>query len=152
MKNLEERLKDLNPTSVIATFVRDLDKERNVASDRRASYVSLRPTPVGAIAVYSHPHHLSIAVEPQKAVALRGLMPYADQILKSPATTYVVVKDTDLSSHFTAVLELAIQSVDWRASGPSTTLGSGHHNKPVVEVEICPDCNYQVTPSGECGC
>jgi hypothetical protein len=152
MRSLEERLQDLNPTSVIATLVRDLDKERSIASDRRANYLSLRPTPVGAIAVYTHSLHVSIAVEPAKAVALRGTMPYADQILKTPATTYLVVKDTDLNAHFKAVLELAIQSVDWRASGPSMTLGSGHQNKPVVEVETCPNCWTQVTPAGECWC
>ena len=152
MRSLDERLQDLNPTPAIATLVRDLDKERNIASDRRANYISLRPAPVGAIAVYTHSLHVSIAVEPAKAVALRGTMPYADQILKTPATTYIVVNDTDLNAHFNAVLELSIQSVDWRATGPSMTLGSGPQTKPVAEPETCPNCWTQVTPAGGCWC
>ena len=152
MTNLEERLQDLNPTSKIKALVRDLAQARSIASDRRANYLSLRPSPVGAIAVYTHSQHVSIAVEPAKAVALRTAMPFADQILKTPSTTYMVVKDTDLNAHFKIVLELAVQSVDWRATGPSMTLGSGPQNKPVLEPETCPNCWTQVTPAGECWC
>lgn len=152
MTSLDERLQDLNPTSTIAKLVGDLDKERSLASDRRASYLSLRPALVGAIAVYTHSQHVSIAVEPAKAVTLRATMPYADQILKTPATTYLVVKDADIRVHFKAVLELAVQSIDWRAIGPSMTLGSGPQNKLVMERETCPDCWTEVTPAGECLC
>jgi hypothetical protein len=152
MTSLEERLQDLSPTSAIATLVHDVDRQRSLASDRRADYLSLRPAPVGAIAIYTHAQHVSIAVEPAKAVALRGTMPYAEQILKTPATTYLLVKDSNLEDHFKEVLDLAIQSIEWRALGPSMTLGSGPLNKPVVVPEVCPNCWYEVTPGGGCWC
>lgn len=152
MESLEERVQDLSPTTAIATLVRDLDRERSVATDRRASYLSIRPMPAGAIAVYTHAQHVSIAVEPSKALELHDAMPYAEHLLKTPSTTYMVVKDEDLVVHFDAVLELALASVDWRAIAPSITLGSGAENKPIDEPDICPDCWYEVNPAGTCWC
>ena len=50
MVDVGSDLADLGAAEVIARFVRAVSAERPVESDRRGSYVSLRPQTVGAIA------------------------------------------------------------------------------------------------------
>lgn len=114
--------------------------------------MSLRPLPVGAIAVYCHAAHISIAVDPPKAAALRASTTYQKQIPKTPATTYIVVGDGLLAHDFEDVLELAVESVDWRVQGPQTTLGAGHNSKVTYEPEVCPNCWNEITAAGACWC
>ena len=152
MAELTEQLTDLRASSSVALFVQRLAAVRNVAADRRANYLSLRPDPVGAIAVYAHAGHVSIAVEPAKAKGLRTQEPFREQILKTPATTYVVVSEADLLVHDEAVVAVALESVDWRATGPASTLGKGGGRSASEEQDTCPNCWTLISPAGGCWC
>jgi hypothetical protein len=152
MGNLEENLASLQAAPSVADFVRTMASARSVASDRRANYLSLRPVPVGAIAIYCHAGHVSIAVDPPKAVDLRSQKAFKKQILKTPSTTYVIVSEALVATEFARVVDLAIESVDWRAQGPQLTLGGGHQSKRQTEPDLCPNCWVQITPAGACWC
>jgi hypothetical protein len=79
-------------------------------------------------------------------------MPYVALIRKTPATTYVIVHAPDLEQNFETVLQLAIESVDWRALGPNMTARNGGGAKPPDERETCPSCWSEITPAGTCWC
>ena len=152
MNEITEKLTDLKASSHVTSFVQRVAGERNVVADRRANYLSLRPLPVGAIAVYAHSAHVSIAVEPGKAKALQSQAHFRQQILKTPATTYIIVKESDLATHEEAVVAVAVESMDWRAIGPSSTLGKGGSKASVMEQDTCPNCWTVISPGGGCWC
>lgn len=145
---IEGQLDDLKASGPVRRLVRDL-AVRPIVTDRRANYLSVRPHPVGAIAVYAHAHKVSIAVEPLKAQDLH--LPGATLQKKTPGTTYVVLDDANIDASYEAVRDLALGAVDWRATGPAMTLGHGRHAQHTPEPDICPNCWLEITPSGACG-
>ena len=147
---LDGQLEDLNASPTVRRLVRDVSKRRSVLTDRRGNYLSVRPLMVGAIAVYAHTNKISIAVEPSKAEALH----LAGKSLRTPtsSTTYVVLESADVQSAYPEVLDLAIEALDWRATGPAVTLGHDRGAHPNREVEICPECWTEITPAGTCIC
>lgn len=142
------QLDDLKASVTIRRLVHDLTARR-IMTDRRSNYLSVRPHPVGAIAVYAHAHKVSIAVEPLKVQALH--LPGATLQKKTPGTTYVVLDDASIDAAYGAVRDLALGAVDWRATGPAMTLGHGRHAGHAPEPDVCPNCWLEITPSGSCG-
>jgi len=63
------------PLPAIEQVTRDVVTRRSVLSDRRGSYLSVRPAPTGAIAAYFHPATISIAVDPDHATAVAARFP-----------------------------------------------------------------------------
>lgn len=151
---LEEQLSRLDPIPAVESFVRDLCGTRNVETHHRANYLSIRPAPVGAIAVYAHAQHVSIAVAPDKAQVLRTSMPYAEHIEKTPATTYLIIRGAQMTEHHPALLDLAAESLDWRATGPNVSARQGNSAGTTnrKEVETCPNCWTEISPGGGCWC
>lgn len=152
MSRLTEHLEDLAPSDVISRFVLALAERRNVESDRRNVYLSLRPSLDGAIAVYVHREFVSIALDPDAATNAQRSHPSARMQRKTPATTYAVISSDDLAATFDTVVELAAGAVDWRASGPKWSVGSDKTGLGRREPDICPDCNLVITPANTCGC
>lgn len=147
---LETLMTELEASPTIRRIVHELNQRCAVLADRRSSYVSLRPFPIGAIAAYAHARRISVAVEPTKALQLH--FPGASHHRVTRATTYVVIGDRDLERVFHEVLDLVVDSLSWRATGPATTLGAGRRRTRQEEPELCPIGWLTVTPSGVCGC
>lgn len=152
MSTLTEHLQDLGPTDVIARFVLALAERRNVESDRRNVYLSLRPSLDGAIAVYVHRELVSVALDPGAAADAQRSHPSSRMQPKTRATTYAVISSDDLAATFDSVVDLAAAAVDWRASGPKWSVGSDKTGPGRREPDICPDCNFVITPANTCGC
>ena len=103
--------------------------------------------------MYAHAQHVSIAVSPDRALRLRTAMPYAEHIEKTPATTYVIVRAPHLPHHHQAVVDLAVEALGWRATGPRMSArSSGGTASPSAEIEICPTCWTEITPAEACLC
>jgi hypothetical protein len=149
---LDAPLADLGPTPVVATLVEDLTTQRSLAADRRSNYLSLRPVPLGAIAVYVHRDRISVAMDPAKATRDITSVPGAKAQHRTPATTYVVIDADTISASYPAVLRWVVEAIDWRASGPQSTVGKGRSRSNSAERPICPNGWMEITPSGSCGC
>lgn len=147
-QRIEDQLDDLKASGPVRRLVRDLSV-RQIVTDRRANYLSVRPYPIGAIALYAHAHKVSIAVEPLKAQDLH--LPGATLQKRTPGTTYVVLDDADIDASYGTVRDLALGAIDWRAVGPQMTLGHDRNAGYAPERETCPNCWLEITPSGACG-
>lgn len=148
-RDLIAHLDDLGPTQSIRRFVHDVAEQRPVLPTRRHGYVSLRPSVDRAVAVYVHANRVSIACDPLKASSL-NLAGRRDPV--TPATTYVVLDSDQLNTAHAAAVQLAVESLDWRAAGPSRSERAGRGQLADPEQEICPDCRFVITPAGTCDC
>jgi hypothetical protein len=152
MSDLNMDLMRLAPVSSVARLVHELVDRRNVQSDLRGNYLSLRPMPIGAIAIYVQPRRVSIAMEPHQAKLTVGSVAGAVLDPRTPATTYLVVPHDAIEVHYERVLELATRAVDWRATGPKRTLGESRSASRTEQPQTCQRCCMQRTPAGVCGC
>ena len=153
MRNLDEQISSLEPHPGVERLIREMVRSRPVTTDRRSNYLSVRPAPIGAIAVYAHSDHVSIACDPTAAKKIFDAVPAADLRPKTPATTYILFSSTAIDASFADIAEAALAAVDWRATGPQMTLGAGgnsRRNEPVRDT--CPNCWETITPSGACQC
>lgn len=146
-------LNNLQPVPPVRALIDDLARRRPVAPDRRASYVSLRPTLGFPIAVYVHRNRISVAITPPSADAAASRFTGAVIIRATPATSYVVVTVASLQDHEAIAMELALAALQWRADGVQRGLeASGRDASPATEPELCPDCWTQLSVSGSCFC
>lgn len=150
--SLDQDLDSLRPAETIDRLLRAISSQRNVESDRRHAYVSIRPTPVGAIALYALPSRVSIAMEPQTARTQVLRIPKSKLEFATTATTYLLVEEAEVEASYEVVLEMALKAVDWRISGPPLTLGSRREQSATRPRKTCPIGNQAITPSGACGC
>lgn len=146
--SVDDQLDDLKASATVRRLVHDLTT-RQILTHRRANYLSVRPHPVGAIAVYAHAHKVSIAVDSLHAQALH--LPGAVLQKKTSGTTYVVLDDAAVEAAYDAVRDLGLGAIEWRATGPAMTAGPGRNAGQKPEPEICPNCWLEITPSGACG-
>ena len=146
---LNDPVDDLGPAQSIRRFVNDVAEQRPVLRARRHGYVSLRPSGDRAVAVYVHANRVSIACDPLKASSL-NLPGRKDPV--TPATTYVVLDSNELDTAHAAAVKLAVESLDWRAAGPSWSERGARGQLADLEQEICPDCRFVITPAGTCNC
>jgi hypothetical protein len=149
---LNDDLAELHPAPEIARLLQDISNLRSVESDRRSDYLSLRPSPVGAIALFAHAGRVAIAKEPHLAVKNASRLHAATLRRATPATTYLLVDEQAIGQAHDVVLELALAAVDWRESGPPLTLESRTGQASARPVEICANGWQVITPSGACGC
>ena len=136
----------------IARLLRDFATQRSLVSDRRDGYLSLRPAPVGAIALYAHTRRIDIAMQPHAAEKQLVRMPEGQLRRKTPGTTEFLVDDALLTDRYDEVLQLVLDALDWRSTGPPLTLGSGRGRTQFRTSKICPICNTEINPAGNCGC
>ena len=149
LTEMNGHLDDLGATQSIRRFVHDVAGQRPVLPTRRSAYVSLRPSVDRAVAVYVHANRVSIACDPLKASSL-NLPGRKDPV--TPATTYVVLDSDHLDTAHAAAVQLAVESLDWRAAGPSRSERAARGQVADLEQEVCPDCRFVVTPAGTCNC
>lgn len=149
---LDQDLADLHPAPEIARLLQDISNLRSVESDRRSDYLSLRPSPVGAIALFAYAGRVAIAMEPHIAVKNASRLHTATLRRATPATTYFLVDEQAIGQAHDVVLELALAAVDWRDSGPPLTLESRTGQASARPVKICANGRQVITPSGACGC
>ncbi|WP_432543058.1 hypothetical protein [Kineococcus sp. SYSU DK002] len=151
---LENHLDDLGAAPFVADLLRDLATTRTLRTERQQGYVSVSPSPVGAIAVFAHRHRLEIAVRPELANAALVDVPGAELRKPTTATTYLVVREPVCGRSREAVLRHAATALDWRVGGPARGAGSSRRATAATETArpVCPECNYEITPSGACGC
>ena len=150
MSDLTQHLDHLDPTPPVRTLAMTLAGRTAIESYRQAQYVSLRPSLHGAVALYLHRRYASIALPPERALAVAPLLPGALLRKKTPATTYLVLEDGLLSTHAQLVTDLAEEAVAWRAAGPKSAVGAGSSKKTSKEPEFCLVHNIQLLPSGAC--
>lgn len=150
--DLDDALEDLEAAPPLAELARDVVAARNTLIDRRANYVSLRPSPIGAIAAYVHANRISIAMEPFQAVDRAVSIPGASLQRTTPATTYVLVTSADVAAFPSLVQEWVVEALDWRAQGPAMTLADGRTAGTVKEPEVCPNCWLALPVTGVCDC
>ncbi len=148
MSTLHEHLDDLAPTPPVRTLASELAKRTAIESDRAHDYVSLRPSMSGAIAVYAHRNRVSIGLPSEQGVKAMSQLPGATEEKKGP-TTYLHLSDDVLVQHAAAALDLAVEAVAWKATGPTSTLG-GHAKKPEKAPKIRPKHFEALTSSGVC--
>ncbi len=150
MSTLQEHLDDLDPVPAIRTLATTLAAGTAVESNRQEQYVSLRPSMEGAVAVYLHRTWISIAVEPDDAIAVAAQLPGATVHPKTPATTYLHVTSEVLVGALDAALSVAREAVAWRAAGPRSSVGTGSAKKVARPVTTCPSHWMALLPSGAC--
>ncbi|MBB2903527.1 hypothetical protein FHR75_004369 [Kineococcus radiotolerans] len=150
----ENHLHDLGAAPFVADLVRDLATTRTLRTERQQDYVSVSPSPIGAIAVFAHRHRLEIAVRPELANVALVDVPGAELRKPTTATTYLVVREPVCERSREAVLRHAAAALDWRAGGPARSTHSQRRVTAAAEATrpVCPACNYEITPSGACGC
>ncbi|MGY1753815.1 hypothetical protein [Blastococcus sp. SYSU D01042] len=149
MSTLQEHLDDLAPTPPVRQLAEKLATRTAIESNRAGTYVGLRPSLSGAIAVYAHRNRVSIALPPERAAEAAHQFPGATEERKDATTTYLHLGDDLLGQHGAAALDLAVEAVAGKAAGPTSTLG-GHAKKPAKAPKICPDHFFALTPSGAC--
>lgn len=150
MNVLQQHLDDLAPTAPIERLATDLAGHSAIESDRQGPYVSLRLSMEGAVAVYLHRTWISIALAPDRALETIGQLPGATLDKKTPATTYAHVNDDVLADRYGTALQIAVEAVAWRSTGPRSSVGTGsakHGSKP---VGTCPVHRYELLTSGAC--
>ena len=103
------------PQQSIAHLIRAVAERRAVEIDRRDDYVTVRAGSAGAIALFAHPDRVAICLSPERAYAIEARKPFRHQIPRTPVTSYVIVTAKGVRKHFGAVLDLAVESLDWRA-------------------------------------
>ncbi|MCF6508705.1 hypothetical protein E9549_15015 [Blastococcus sp. MG754426] len=148
MSTLQAHLDDLAATPPVRSLAEALAARTAIESDRTGTYVSLRPSLSGAIAVYAHRNRISIGLPPERAAEVVARFPGAKQEEKGP-TTYLQLSDELLANHATAVMDLAVEAVTWKAAGPASTLG-GHAKQSEKAPQICPEHWYALSPAGAC--
>ena len=135
----------------LQALVASVCEQRHLVS-RVRGYVALSPAGGGYIVGYVHPQVLSLAMPPpraRKVASEHGWTVEAD----SGITSYLRVPAEDLrvEKNRTRVLDLFLQSVDWRAGGPH----------PVVAKTVDPDApqprliaqcpvHFTAMPGGHC--
>lgn len=150
MNVLQQHLDDLAPTTSVQRLATDLASRSAIESDRQGPYVSLRPSMEGAVAVYLHRTWISIALAPERALAVIGQLPGATLDKKTPATTYVHISDQVLADQYGVALQVAVEAVVWRSTGPLSSVGTGSAKKGEKPVVFCPVHNFPLLPSGTC--
>ncbi|MEU4244313.1 hypothetical protein [Actinoplanes sp. NPDC026619] len=153
MTDLAARLDNLQPVPVVRVFIEELGTQHAVAPDRRAGYVSLRPTLRDPIAVYVHRNRISIAITPPDAEAAASRIDGAEIVRATPATSYVILTAAALQGREAIAFELALAALQWRANGVRRGLGTGGRDaSTAVEPDLCPDCWTELSASGSCFC
>jgi hypothetical protein len=150
MSDLTKHLDDLDPTPTVRALATTLDGRTAIESDRQAQYVSLRPSLHGAVALYLHRRYASIALPPERALAVAPQLPGAVLRKKTPATTYLVLENGILDQHAQLATDLAVEAVSWRANGPKSAVGAGSSKTSAKELEFCLIHNILLLPSGVC--
>ena len=152
--NLEDHLAGLGASPVVADLLRDLGRARSVRTESQQGYVSVSPSPIGAIALFAHRHRLEVALRPELANAALLDVPGAELKLVTPATTRLVVCEETCRRSREQVLQHAVRAVDWRAGGPAWTAASTRRATvaPGSARPACPTCWVEFTPSGACHC
>ena len=150
MNTLQQHLEELCPAAAIERLATDLARHSAIESDRRGPYVSLRPSMEGAVAVYLHRTWISIAMAPERAMAIISQLPGATLDKKTPATTYVHLSDTVLAEHYATALQIAGEAVVRRSTGPLSSAGDRVAKRVSKPSGTCPVCRYELLPSGRC--
>ncbi len=112
----------------------------------------VRARATGLVALYAHDDRVAICVSPERGYTLEPQKPFQHQIPQTRLSTYVIVTTDDLRQHFGTVLNLAVESLDWRALGEVTGVcihcGAGCGR----QADACPNCWTEVNEWGGCLC
>jgi hypothetical protein len=119
--------------------------------EHRDDYLSMR-LPSGAVAVFVAPDRVAIAVDPAKAYALEDRTPFRYQVPRTPMTSYVVVPAEGVAGHFNEVLDLALESLDWRATPRDADWCARCGVGCRAPRDACPRCWVEVDDHGRCLC
>ena len=150
MSNLQRHLDDLDPSPAIRELAATVAGRTAIESDRQEQYVSLRPSMEGAVALYLHRTYASIALPPERAASLAAQIPGSQLRKKTPATSYLVLPDQMVAEQPQLAADLADEAVAWRATGPKSSVGSGHQAKTEKEPKISPGYWYPLLTSSVC--
>lgn len=152
MRAPEESTGRVRPQAPIAELIEALRSRRPVEIGHRDDYAMVRAGMTGEIAIYVHADRVAIAVTPERAYALEGVKPFERQVPRTPAISYVIVRTAGVRKHFQAVLDLAVESVDWRSEELTSAFCACSGVGCQRGVDACPNCWTEVTERGGCLC
>jgi hypothetical protein len=152
MATFAETVASQRPQKPIAQLILAVQCRRDVEIGHRDDYVTVRAGSGGAIAMFAHPDRVAICVVPERAYALEGQKPFRHQIPRTPVTSYVIVTAKGVRKHFGAVLDLAVDSVDWRAAERTGAFCARCGVGCTSKLDACPNCWTEVDEQGRCLC
>lgn len=151
MATTAQTVASTRPQKPIAELVRAIQRRRAVEIHHRDDYFTVRAAG-GAIAVFAHPDRVAICLDPEKAYGLEGRKAFRHQIPRTPVTGYVILTAKGVRKHFGEVVDLAVESLDWRAKERTSAFcarcGVGCRRK----ADACPNCWTEVDEGGACLC
>ena len=140
------------PLKPIAQLIRAVQHRRPVELDHRDDYVIVRSGTAGAIALFAHPDRVAICLAPERAYALEGRKPFGHQIPRTPVTSYVIVTAKGVRKNFGAVVDLALESLDWRVAERTSAFCARCGVGCGPKLDACPNCWTEVDLRGRCLC
>ncbi len=102
--------------------------------------------------MFLHRDRVSVALDPVRAYELEHVPPFTLQLPRTPAVSYVIVGAGEIAPNFEAVVDLAVESLDWRACGRTPEICARCGVGCSVWLDICPNCWVEVRQDGHCGC
>lgn len=124
---ISEHLAALDVAPALRELVAASSECRSITSHFvEGDYVAVSPGAGGHIAGYVHQRKVSLALSPRRADMV-GAQHGWEVSPDSGITSYVQIPAGSLMAepHRTAALALFLESLDWRASGPSQHIGAG---------------------------
>ena len=103
----------------------------------------------GAIVLFAPADRVAIAVDPAKAYALEDEPEFRYQVPGTALTSYVVITAADLARYFDAVLELAAESLEWRAAPRVDSWCARCGVGCATKRDACPQCWVEIDDDGK---